>query len=193
MQSVIYESHYTDGVNDAGIPSQDPKTAPEDLPGTVLTILQDVRLTLSLLNRSVGRHFSVNEVDLDCLDILSRHGPHTPGGLAQRMGLHLATMTGVLDRLERGGWIVRERSLGDRRRVMVRADPVQGQRITDHYSGAAEELLTLCAEYPETDLRVVVDFLRRASRVEVRPTGREAAEEAASPGRDEPPSGRRLG
>lgn len=169
-------------MNDDGTAPQDPGSAPENLPGAVLTLLQDVRLTLSLLNRSVGQHFLVNEVDLDCLDILTRHGPQTPGRLAQRMGLHLATMTGVLDRLERGGWVVRERGLKDRRRVMVRADPVQGQRITDYYSGAAKELRALCAEYPETELRVVIDFLRRASRVEVRPTGIEA--EAASPGRD---------
>ena len=170
-------------MNDEGAALVDPETASEELPSTILTILQDLRLTLSLLNRSVGQHFSVNEVDLDCLDILSRHGPHAPGELAQRMGLHLATMTGVLDRLERDGWIVRERSLSDRRRVLVRADPVQSVRIADHYANAAKELRALCAAYTETDLRVVVDFLRRASRVEVRPA-REAAEEAASPGRD---------
>ncbi|WP_420594308.1 MarR family transcriptional regulator [Deinococcus sp.] len=151
------------------------KTAPEDLPGAVLTILQDLRLTLSVLNRSVGQHFSVNEVDLDCLDMLSRHGPHAPGELARRMGLHLATMTGVLDRLERGGWIVRERSRSDRRRVTVRADPVQSQQITDHYANAAQELLTLCTAYPESDLRVVASFLRRASQVKVHPAASMAA------------------
>lgn len=140
-----------------------------ELPSTVLSILQDLRLTLSLLNRSVGQHFSLNEVDLDCLDILYRHGPHAPGKLAKVMGLHLATMTGVLDRLERGGWIVRERSLGDRRRVVVRADPIQGQRINDHYSSAATELRALCATYTEADLRVIIDFLRRATRLEVPP------------------------
>lgn len=144
-----------------------PETAPEGLPDALLTILQDLRLTLSVLNRSVGQHFSVNEVDLDCLDILSRHGPHPPGQLAQRMGLHLATMTGVLDRLERGGWVVRERSRSDRRRVMVRADPVQSQRITEHYANAAQELRALCTQYSEAELRVVADFLRRASGVEV--------------------------
>ncbi|WP_205750862.1 MarR family transcriptional regulator [Deinococcus sp. Arct2-2] len=161
-----------------------PETAPEALPDTLLTMLQDLRLTLSVLNRSVGQHFSVNEVDLDCLDILSRHGPHAPSQLAQRMGLHLATMTGVLDRLERGGWVVRERSLSDRRRVLVRADPVQSQRITEHYAHAAQELRELCAVYPEPDLRVVIDFLRRVTGVQVRPTEKETAQ-AVGPERDE--------
>jgi DNA-binding MarR family transcriptional regulator len=183
MRCVFDEDRYTVGVNDDGVPLQE-KAVPEPLSDTVLTILQDLRLTLSLLNRSVGQHFSVNEIDLDCLDLLIRHGPHAPGQLAQRMGLHLATMTGVLDRLERGGWIVRERSLTDRRRVLVRADPVQSQRIADSYGNAANELLALCTEYTETELRVVADFLRRASQVQVRPSEVEAAREAASPERD---------
>ncbi len=175
---------YTGRVNDEGAAPENLETAPEELSRSVLTLLQDLRLTLSLLNRSVGQHFSVNEVDLDCLDILSRHGPHTPGKLAQGMGLHLATMTGVLDRLERGGWIVRQRSLSDRRRVMVYADPIQSQRIADYYASAARELRALCAAHTETDLRVVVDFLLRASRVEMHRTGMGAAADAVRSGRD---------
>lgn len=170
-----------------GAPPRTPETTPEALSGAVLTILQDLRLTLSVLNRSVGQHFSVNEVDLDCLDILLRHGPHAPGELAQRMGLHLATMTGVLDRLERGGWVVRERSRSDRRRVTVRADPVQGQQIADHYATAAGELRALCAAYPEAELQLVADFLRRASRVQVPPTGLGGGAEATRVGRQELP------
>lgn len=148
------------------------QAGPGDLSETVVMLLQDLRLTLSLLNRSVAHHFSVNEVDLDCLDILVRHGPHAPGALAQRMNLHLATMTGVLNRLERGGFVVRERSCSDRRRVLVSADPVQGQRISDHYTGAAQELRTLCVAFPASDLQVVADFLGRASRVQGRLTGK---------------------
>jgi DNA-binding MarR family transcriptional regulator len=165
--------------------SEDLGPAPDALPDVVLTILQDLRLTLSLLNRSVAQHFSVNEIDLDCLDILTRHGPQAPGQLAQGMGLHLATMTGVLDRLERGGWIVRERSRIDRRRVMVSADPVQGQQIADSYANAANELRALCAAYTETDLRVIVDFLRRASGVQVPPLALKAATEALNSEHDQ--------
>jgi DNA-binding MarR family transcriptional regulator len=33
----------------------------------------------------------------------------SPSVLARRAGLHPATMTGILDRLERGRWITRDR------------------------------------------------------------------------------------
>jgi DNA-binding MarR family transcriptional regulator len=56
---------------------------------------------------------------LECLDLIDRYGPLSPSALARRAGLHPATMTGVLDRLERDGWIVRERDPADRRGVLV--------------------------------------------------------------------------
>jgi DNA-binding MarR family transcriptional regulator len=71
--------------------------------------LRDLRGQLALLNHQVGGHLELRDVDLDCLDLISRHGPLSPGALARRAGLHPATMTGILDRLERGGWISRDR------------------------------------------------------------------------------------
>jgi DNA-binding MarR family transcriptional regulator len=41
--------------------------------------------------------------------------------LNHRVGVHLATMTGILNRLEEAGWVTRERSASDRRAVVVAA------------------------------------------------------------------------
>src|SRR6266545_2099235 len=83
--------------------------------------LRELRIQLSLLNYRVGSQMDLKDVDLDCLDILDVYGPLSPSALARRAGLHPATMTGVLDRLERGGWITRDRHPADRRAVEVRA------------------------------------------------------------------------
>ena len=76
------------------------------------------RMQLSLLNLHVGAHLDLKDVDLNCLDLLASHGPLSPTALARRAGLHPATMTGILDRLERGGWVARERDPSDRRAVV---------------------------------------------------------------------------
>src|SRR5690349_10852452 len=82
--------------------------------------LRDLRIQLSLLNHHVGTHFNLKDVDLDCLDLIGRHGPLSPSALARLAGLHPATMTGILDRLERGCWVARDRDPSDRRAVTVR-------------------------------------------------------------------------
>jgi hypothetical protein len=66
--------------------------------------LRELSNQLSLLNHRVGAHLDLKDVDLDCLELINRHGPLSPSALARRAGLHPATMTGILDRLERGGW-----------------------------------------------------------------------------------------
>ena len=70
---------------------------------------------LSLLNHHVSAHIDLNDTDLDCPELINRHGPLSPSALARHAGLHPATITGILDRLQRGGWVVRERDPTDRR------------------------------------------------------------------------------
>src|SRR6266516_637330 len=83
--------------------------------------LRELAIQLSLLNHHVSAHLAVNDLDLDCLDLVTRHGPLSPSALARLAGLHPATITGILDRLERGGWVTRDRDPSDRRAVAVRA------------------------------------------------------------------------
>src|ERR1700687_2480343 len=83
--------------------------------------MRELSVQLSVLNHQVAAHLDLTDIDLDCLDLISREGPLSPSALARRAGLHPATMTGILDRLEHGGWVARERDPGDRRAVVVRA------------------------------------------------------------------------
>src|SRR6478609_7709516 len=81
--------------------------------------LRELRIQLALLNYRVGSQLELKDVDLDLLDILDAHGPLSPTALARRAGIHPATMTGILDRLEKHGWVARERDPTDRRAVLV--------------------------------------------------------------------------
>src|SRR6266849_5477498 len=97
--------------------------------------LRELRIQLSLLNLHVGAHLDLKDVDLNCLDLIAGHGPLSPSALARRAGLHPATMTGILDRLERGGWVARERDPADRRAVVVRALNSRNADLVRLYSG----------------------------------------------------------
>jgi DNA-binding MarR family transcriptional regulator len=125
--------------------------------------LRELRLQLSLLNLHVGAHLDLKDVDLDCLDLIGMHGPLSPTALARRASLHPATITGILDRLEHGGWVARERDPSDRRAVLVRALHGRNGQLMRLYSGMNTSMDEICAAYKDTELELVADFLRRAT------------------------------
>ena len=136
--------------------------------------LRELRMQLSLLNHRVGARLDLNDVDLDCLDLIARHGPVSPSTLARRAGLHPATMTGILDRLERSGWITRDRDPADRRAVVVRALRKRSAELVRLYSGMNASVDEICAGYGEAELELLASFLRRTAEA-----GRGATDELA--------------
>jgi DNA-binding MarR family transcriptional regulator len=138
--------------------------------------MRDLNNQLSLLNHQVGAHLDLKDVDLDCLEIIGRHGPLSPSALARRAGLHPATMTGILDRLQRGGWIARERDpdASDRRAVAVRALRDRNPELFRLYAGMNTSMDEICAGYADTELELIADFLRRTTNA-----GRNATDELA--------------
>ena len=134
--------------------------------------LRELRIQLALLNYRVGSQLGLNDIDLDCLDILDVYGPLSPSALARRAGLHPATMTGVLDRLERGGWIARERDPSDRRAVLVLVMREHYAELMRRYAGMNRSMNKILADYSDDELEVIADFVRRTVDA-----GRSATEE----------------
>jgi DNA-binding MarR family transcriptional regulator len=132
--------------------------------------LRELSIQLSLLNHNVGANLDLKDVDLDCLDLIARHGPLSPSTLARRAALHPATVTGILDRLERGGWVARERDPSDRRAVVVRALRDRNAELLRLYSGMNAAMDKICARYGETELELLADFLQRTANAGERAT-----------------------
>ena len=128
-----------------------------------------------MLNHHVGARLDLNDIDLDCLDLIARHGPLSPSALARRAGLHPATMTGILDRLERGGWVARDRDPSDRRAVVIRSLRGRTAELIGLYSGMNTSMDQICAGYGDAELALLADFLRRAANA-----GQSATDELAA-------------
>jgi DNA-binding MarR family transcriptional regulator len=124
--------------------------------------MRDLRVQLAVLNHEVGERLRLKPVDIDCLDLLARQGPQSPSGLARLAGLHPATMTGILDRLEKGGWVARERDPEDRRAVVVRVRAERAGELIGAYAGMNGLMDDICGRYTEKELQLINEFLQKA-------------------------------
>jgi DNA-binding MarR family transcriptional regulator len=142
---------------------------------TIKEALRELSNQLSVLNHHVSAHLELRDTDLDCLDLIARHGPISPTTLAQRTGLHPATITGILDRLQHAGWIARDRDPTDRRAVRIQALRDRNPELFHLYAGMNSAMDQVCATYDDNQLQVIADFLRRTTHA-----GQAATDQLAS-------------
>ncbi len=129
--------------------------------------LRELGIQLTRLSRGVGERLDLRGGDLQCLDLITRYGPISPSALSRQAGLHPATLTGILDRLQLGGWIARDRDPDDRRSVVVRAEHGRGAEILRLYlvdSGMNAAMDQVCAQYAVEELELVARFLSQTAR-----------------------------
>lgn len=85
----------------------------------VLTAIRRVIRATDLHSRHITRIAGLTSSQLILLKVVKDRGAATVGELAGVISLSQATVTTILDRLEQGGLVLRERSEKDRRKVVV--------------------------------------------------------------------------
>jgi DNA-binding MarR family transcriptional regulator len=108
----------------------------------------------------------VNPTDLGALCLLLLHGPAPAGRLAELTGLTTGAVTGVIDRLEKGGFVRRELDPADRRRVIVVPDAGRVDRdLFPHFPSlqraAAQQFYN---DYSIAELERISEFLAQLVR-----------------------------
>jgi len=107
-------------------------------PGIVLALHRATHATLQALAvRLAGLDLPASEINV--LANLAGHDPLTVGALAAATATRPTTLTSVLDRLVRRGYVVREVDPADRRSFLVSLTPA-GQRAAGTVSAAVREL-----------------------------------------------------
>jgi DNA-binding MarR family transcriptional regulator len=115
-----------------------------------------------LFHQAVADRLGLNLTDHKCVDILFMQGPMTAGDLADFTGLTTGAITGVIDRLEKAGFVRREDDPNDRRRVIVRAVPKRHREIGRLFDDLAARMAELAARYTDRELAVIFDFMERS-------------------------------
>ena len=124
--------------------------------GEAILALRRLNSALAVSNRAVGAALGIKGSDLVVLDALSQAGPQTPTELAHRTHTHVATMTGILTRLERDDDT-------DRRSMQIHA--TGAQRLVNTYARANKDLTRLLESWDPVQLTALVHFLTEASSI----------------------------
>jgi DNA-binding transcriptional ArsR family regulator len=131
-----------------------------------LLALRRVGSIMQLLGQMSAERIGINVTDLNCLNIVALTGSMTAGDLARATGLTTASITGVLDRLEEGGFVRRERDPHDRRRVIVKLNAGPGLReIGPTFGPLLKAWRATAAGYSDDDLRLLLEFQQQLEEI----------------------------
>ena len=121
--------------------------------------IREMGVVMTVLNLRAGEQVGLRDVELKALDVLMRDGAMSAKALGQRLGIHPATMTGILDKLEKSGWVTRERSPEDRRVVLI--EPVRERvgEIVRLFAGMNTMAIGLLDRYDDDKLEAIAGFL----------------------------------
>lgn len=123
-----------------------------------------------MFHTAVGERLGIGASDWKTLDLLDRFGPLTAGELVRHSGLAPASVTGVIDRLERRGYVHRTRDEADRRKVVVALNKEPLMAAEDPFADLVSGLNALYDEYSDAELELITGFLDACARVQTAAT-----------------------
>ncbi|CAM4467419.1 DNA-binding MarR family transcriptional regulator [Paenibacillus endophyticus] len=118
-----------------------------------------------LYQQSVAASIGLYNNDFLSIDILREKGPITAGELSKLTGLTTGSVTSLIDRLEKNGFVRRQNDPSDRRKVIIVPIYEQKEEITNTYMPLHASMVKLAALYTDEQLELITTFLGRASEV----------------------------
>jgi len=112
----------------------------------------------AIFSQTVADYAGISSSDLECLDFLNLERRATAGRLAEVTGLTTGAITGVIDRLEKAGFVRRERDDDDRRKVFISIVPENLARIGKLYLHMQQAMLKNWGTYSDEELRLLLRF-----------------------------------
>ncbi|MFE9608263.1 MarR family winged helix-turn-helix transcriptional regulator [Streptomyces sp. NPDC006012] len=126
------------------------------------TLSRRCMASYALFNQAVADHLGLHPTDLQCLNLLAlERTPVTTGRIADLTGLTTGSATRLVDRLERAGYVVRERDATDRRRVLVAAVPEKITEFERAWERLGGDWSALFEDLDDTELGTIARHMKR--------------------------------
>ena len=128
---------------------------------------RDLSNAVVFFHESIAAHLGMSAAEWKCLGLLDQHGPSTASRLADLSGFTTGAITGIVDRLERSGYVRRRPHPTDRRSVIVEPLHVQGlrERVLPIFESLGAAMADLHLHYTQKELAAIEKFMREITAV----------------------------
>jgi DNA-binding MarR family transcriptional regulator len=127
-------------------------------------------------DEALAEFLGLNPTDLRCLELVIEDPGMTPSRLAELAGITTGAVTGVVDRLERAGYVTRQPDPADRRSVTIAPVPARETRIVEAVAPLGEAIDALLGACTPDQRDAIGRFLAAANTAVADETARLRAE-----------------
>lgn len=146
----------------SGVPLNEEAVGREADPAEVAMFAMREGSALGILYSStVARVLGISTGDLECLDFVANHQPTTAGSLSGATGLTTGAITGVIDRLEKSGFVRRVRPDTDRRKVLVSTTEAFFEQVVPLFEPMQRHQSAVVGRFDADQLRIVAGFMEQ--------------------------------
>lgn len=117
-----------------------------------------------MFHQAVADVLGLHITDHKCLDLIYRFGAMPAGRIAELTGLTTGAVTGIIDRLEKAGYVRRADDPQDRRRTIV--EPTRNKRLERKldliFNPLSDRMRKLMSTYSDSQLTFLFDVLTKS-------------------------------
>jgi DNA-binding MarR family transcriptional regulator len=115
-----------------------------------------------LFHEAVASRLGLTAAEWKCLGLLEQ-GPATAGRLAELSGFTTGAITGIVDRLERGGYVRRQPNPRDRRSVIIHplANPALREQVAPIFASLGRAMAAVASHFSPDELAAIGDYFER--------------------------------
>jgi DNA-binding MarR family transcriptional regulator len=135
----------------------------EELIQTIVDKFREMSIETIMFHQAVADELGLYITDHKCMDIIHRFGAMPAGRLGEMTGLTTGAITGMIDRLEKAGYVRRTNDPKDRRKTIV--EPVRNKKLERKiemiFTPLHERMHKFLSSYSDSELTFLFDAITK--------------------------------
>ena len=130
---------------------------------TIVDRFREMSTETIMFHQAVADELGLYITDHKCMDIIHRFGGMPAGRLGEMTGLTTGAITGMIDRLEKAGYVRRANDPKDRRKTIV--EPIRNKKLERQiemiFTPLHERMHKFLSSYSDSELSCLLDAMTK--------------------------------